>query len=152
MSKSKPKPEPLLLYLRYAMLSDVRKELPSTLAAWATTSAISLAILWGVHFIPSAPSNWENPLPHWAIYMAIWCAATWFLRGKTFHYQFPLCTFKAWLGISLCVFAIAFMSANFPDWVSIPVYWGVFLFASLLDTLNAQGKENFEALYVARTA
>jgi hypothetical protein len=150
MPQSKIQPEPLWPYLRYATLSDVRKELPTSLAAWAVMTAISLAILWGLQFVPSASSNWENPLPHWVTFAAIWAGATWFLRGKTFRYQFPLCTFNAWLGLSLCVAALAFLGAKFPDWVSIPVFWAVLLLASMLDTLNAHGKENSEALNAVR--
>ncbi len=83
-------PERLWPHLRYVTLSDVRKELPGALGAWAIVSAISvgigLGINWLTPFVTPTAITWKSPLPDWANYAVICAIAFWFLRGKAIHY------------------------------------------------------------------
>lgn len=60
--------------------------------------------------------------------------------------------FGGWLGMSLYLAALIFAVANSSWWIGVPVLWGNFLLESMLETLDAQGKENFEAFNAARAA
>ena len=151
MPKSKSQPEPLWPYLKYATLSDVRRELPTTLGAWAIASAFTVGIGWaGQVVLPSRAASWESPLPHWANCAIICSIILWFIRGQEFRFRVPLISLGAWLGSSLYIFALCFVVASSPWWIAFPALWGNALFFSLLDTLNAQGKENSDVFEAAR--
>ena len=85
-------------YLRYAILEDVRKELPSFLGGWVVVNILSCGIGYAVVvFWPTSDStpHWKNPLPWWLTVSALTALSFWFLRGKSWHW--PKLSFKAWL-------------------------------------------------------
>jgi hypothetical protein len=151
MAKLKQQSEPLWPHLRYATLSDVRKELPSALGAWGIISALTVGIGWAAQIaVPTGAKTWESPLPHWANYAIVCSIVLWFLRGQTF--RVPRMSFGAWFGSSLYFAALCFILIGFdsPWWIWASALWGNSLLFSLLETLDAQGKENYDALQAAR--
>lgn len=115
MQKSKPEIEQLWPHLRYATLSDIRKELPTTLAAWAMASAVTVAVGSAAQFVaPAHTLNWESPFPAWAN-IAIGCSIVlWCIRGQDFRYRMPRISFGLWLGSCLYISTLCFMIASSP--------------------------------------
>lgn len=58
----------------------------------------------------------------------------------------PMLTIRGWLVFSLYFTLMVFLGAHAPLWVLWTIIWGNTLLFSMLDTLNAKGRENFEAL------
>jgi hypothetical protein len=154
MSKSSVQSEPLWPHLRYATLSDVLSEIPGFLGACLFITAVSLLFYFvgdyvGHFFDSGAPSTWTSPLPHWMNYPIFGAIALWIMRGKTIHYQIPMLTVSGWVFTSVCFLALAFLVTQVTGWLCAPLLWTAWLLFSMIDTLDAKGRENFEALNAA---
>jgi hypothetical protein len=97
-------------------------------------------------------TNWKSPLPSWAYYTIIVMVVIWFARGKTFHYRLPMLTFRGWLALSLYVSSFAIVFEIMPWWLAGPAMWAAIVFAYLLESLDALGRKNFEALKASSAA
>jgi hypothetical protein len=99
MSKSMAESEPLWPNLKYATLSDVRKELPATISGWTLASAFTVGIGFAAQCVaPASVTKWESPLPFWADCALVCSIVLWFIRGQELRFRRPQMSFGAWFG------------------------------------------------------
>jgi hypothetical protein len=146
----KSKSEPLWPHLRYVTLSDIREELPGPVMAWVILSAFSCAVDLAIDRGSSYVHEWKSPLPGWADASIVTAVVFWFLRGQRINYRFPMLSLAAWVGFSLSLGLLFYVSKATPFWIAIPFYVGMIVIVAMLDALEAHGRENFEAFKAAR--
>jgi len=148
---AKAEPEKFFPHLRYATLSDVRKELPSAIGAWIVGSIFFSGIIYASDYASDvfwpSPFDWTSLLPRSVTIPPLFAIATWFLRGQSFHV--PRVSFGVWLVVSLDFAALVFLFEHLPLWLMWPFLWGHLTLWNLLESLDARGRENFEAIEAA---